>query len=175
MGFLDEAATGAKIITAFDLSNGTDQVKDLVENFKNDVFSVDFLGTVLLSTTLPVEVSESEIDRLASAGADFIILGEGVHAPSSALPTSEAAIGPLSGPFLVIDGCINAVYKLEVDRYRTFTFGAYPVEDGKFAAFDRVTTEIGDSWIPVPSRLYSAPGPLSGLRMAVKGESGHRS
>lgn len=64
------------------------------------------------------------------------------------------------------------MYKLEVDRYRTFVSGIYTKGDG-YEVLGRVTTEFGDPWVPVPSRLYTlySGKPLAGQRMGVKGES----
>lgn len=111
-----------------------------------------------------------------SKGAKTIILKGKLTSASSnpAVKYTEATGAPPPGPYLAVKGpegiALHPVYGLQVDRYRTTTAGVYEKGDG-YEAFGRVTTEFGDNYVPIPSRLYTAYSglPLAGQRMMIKG------
>lgn len=144
---------------------------------KDEVYTDFFLSTVILHSASPVDVPSDTVDFLLSKGAQTIVLKGQLSSSSSnpAVKYTKATGVPAPGPYIVVKGAdgvsLYPVYRLQVDIYRTFTAGVYLKGDAH-EAFSRVTTEFGDPYIPIPSRLYTAYSglPLAGQRMAVKGE-----
>lgn len=177
--------TGPLPITAITLdtsSASAEGVKALLEGYlsNDDVLTEDFLSTLLMvSSGGSLSLSPDVTSYLTSKGVKTIILGGGISVETTSGPSVKYADSPsakdIAGPYIAMtEGSTTTlypVYKLEVDRYRTFVHGVYPL-NGSFATFDKVTSEFGDPYIPIPSRLYSddSDGPLAGQRMAIKGE-----
>lgn len=150
----------------------------------DDVWSKEFLAAVYMNCIGEGCVISDEVaGHLAEAGTKALILDSSVTSSSTTLSTYAASASStasnLVGPYLASMNSttlsLYPAYRLYHDRLRTFVFGAYPKADGSgdYMAFDRVTTEFGDPWIPVPSRLYSngEEGILAGQRIAIKGTS----
>jgi hypothetical protein len=150
---------------------------------KDDVFASEYLDVVFVyALDGSPTIKNDALTYLLSQGTKTLVTSNNVHVEGSLEGLDIVVVEQTSdcpeGPFVVTlnetAAAFHPVYKLEHDRHRTFVFGAYPLGDGSgdFMAFDRVTTEFGDPWIPVPSRLYSTGNDtLTGERIAIKGES----
>ncbi|KAI9637823.1 amidase signature domain-containing protein [Dioszegia hungarica] len=142
---------------------------------KDDVYTASFLSTVILHSPTSLSIPADTISYLLGKGAETIILKGKLStaSSSSAVKYTSTTGAPAPGPYLAVKAeagiSLYPVYKLEVDPYRTFTAGVYARGDGH-EALGRVTTESGDPWVPVPSRLYTlySGKPLAGQRLAVK-------
>ena len=182
----DSPATALTPAAAFKIYSdvNADDMRGILDAYysNDDVFAADYLKVVFVYALDGGQtISNDALSYLAGLGMTTLITSDNVHVDGSLdgvdIAVVQASTDCPEGPFVVsLNGTFASLYptyKLEHDRYRTFVFGAYPVGDGSgnFMAFDRVTTEFGDPWIPIPSRMYSTgDATLTGERIAVKGE-----
>ncbi|RAK99367.1 amidase family protein [Aspergillus ibericus CBS 121593] len=145
----------------------------------DDVFSVDFLGQIYISSPLPkVTLDTSSLNYLESMGVRHLYLDSTVfnHIPNHAIPVRSNDHHMPSGPYtaLVSDKSISFfnTYRLYEDNYRNFITGAYPSNDGmdSFNPLPAMRSRVWAPLIPVPSRIYSwnDSRPLAGKRVAIK-------
>jgi hypothetical protein len=143
----------------------------------DDVYSDYFFHTIILHSASPTPIPSETIDYLFLQGAQSIILCGDITTSVSHLSLFTTATKVVSspGPYLAVQSSdqitLHPIYRLEVDRYRTFVSGIYPSGDN-YEVLGRVSKKFGDVLVPIPSRLYTlySGKPLAGLRMAVKGE-----
>ena len=162
----------------FDLNTSAtvDTISSILEDYlKDDVYTDAFLATAILHSASVVDVPIATVDFLRSKGAQTIVLkGKLTSTGNAGVKFTEADGAPAPGPYLALKvetGIeLYPVYRLTVDRYRTFVAGVYAKGDG-FEVLGKVTSQFGDPIIPVPSRLYriNSDAPLAGHRIAVKG------
>lgn len=177
---LPDSTPSPAVVISLGSSTSVSTISAILDEYslKDDVYSTAFLSTVILHSPSPVTIPAETTDYLLSKGAKTIILKGKLTAvsSSSAIKYTSASGAPAPRPYLAVKGesgiSLYPVYRLEVDRFRTFVSGVYAKGDG-YEVLGRVTTEFGDPWVPVPSRLYTmySGKPLAGQRIAVKGES----
>lgn len=176
-------------MTVVTLSNTTISSADIVSRLESyvaedDVLTSSFFGTIILTSLSPATVKVDSWSALEALGVKHVVIGDGVSAQLPKTSSMAISYGAGSkcltpGPFTAISvgesTSLFPVYRLEHDKFRDFLFGTYQdgSKEGNFIQFDHVTTEFGDPWIPIPSKLYSASSSatLAGKRVGVKGQS----
>ncbi|GIC84287.1 amidase family protein [Aspergillus udagawae] len=147
---------------------------------EDDVFSLDFLYAIYLTSTVSKSRLDSTAEKyLSSLGVSCLLFNatsfESIPSKGHALKDDHATSLP-PGPFtiLVNNGSISFLdtYRLYIDSFRTFITGAYPSNDGidSFATLPAMNPRPGGPLIPVPSRIHSWNDnrPLAGKRVSVK-------
>jgi hypothetical protein len=157
-------------------------LQDLVASYlaADDVFSEDFLGAILISSTAAeATLDPTAITYLESYEASHVFLSgsfQSVNISSSSTITALSGLALPPGPYMVsiTENSISfdVVYLLYVDSYRDFLYGAYDSNDGNgsYVSLPSSLPRFWDPVIPVPSRIYSWADdrPLAGDRVAVK-------
>jgi Asp-tRNA(Asn)/Glu-tRNA(Gln) amidotransferase A subunit family amidase len=142
----------------------------------DDVISEAFLQAVYISSTCDgASLDDSAMSYLNSMGAATVFLSPTCSSTGQITVSGLDELEP--GPYIAsqsVDGTasFSLVYRLYVDRYRTFIFGAYPdvQSPGSYKPFPVNIAAYQDPLIPVPSRLYSLSSdlPFAGLRVSIK-------
>ncbi|KAI3556541.1 hypothetical protein CABS01_03673 [Colletotrichum abscissum] len=131
---------------------------------EDDVFSEDFLETIILSSNCSSRLDDAATAFVVSIGSQVLML-----------PVSSQFESPMPPPgpfFLESDGktvTLSKVFRLYTDTYSDFVHGIYE-SNGSYKILSLTDADWGYPLIPVPSRLYTAAdsGPLSGTRIGVK-------
>ncbi|EXF81473.1 hypothetical protein CFIO01_07716 [Colletotrichum fioriniae PJ7] len=131
---------------------------------EDDVFSEDFLETIILSSNCSSRLDDAATAFVASVGSQVLMLPA-----SSQLGSPMPPPGPL---FLESDGrtvTLSKVSRLYTDTHSDFVHGIYE-SNGTYKVLGLTDADWGYPLIPVPSRLYSGAnsGPLAGKRIGVK-------
>ncbi|KAG7079993.1 hypothetical protein JMJ78_0007096 [Colletotrichum scovillei] len=131
---------------------------------EDDVFSKDFLETIILSSNCSSRLDDAATAFVASIGSQVLMLPA-----SSQLESPMPPPGPI---FLESDGktiTLSKVFRLYTDTYSDFVHGIYE-SNGSYEVLGLTDADWGYPLIPVPSRLYSGAGsgPLAGKRIGVK-------
>jgi hypothetical protein len=146
----------------------------------DDVFSEDFLATVLISSSVP----DATLDASALTYLSSYDIGQIYVSGMTPLNTTSGQVAaatfasspPPPGPYLatVVNGQLElaTILLLYRDSYRDFLYGTYDANDGQNThnSVEAFSTRFWDPMIPVPSRIYSwgDDRPLAGERVAVK-------
>ncbi|KAK1658884.1 amidase signature domain-containing protein [Colletotrichum godetiae] len=130
---------------------------------EDDVFSEDFLETLILSSNCSSKLDEAATAFVASVGSQVLML------PSSQLESSMPPPGPLLLESNGKEVTLSKVFRLYTDTYSDFVHGIYE-SNGTYKVLGLTDTDWGYPLVPVPSRLYSEadPRPLAGARIGVK-------
>lgn len=172
----------ATVITTNSTDISPEVLKSLIEQYEtiDDVWSSDFLNTVIIVAPPSSSLQADSLTWLAGEGTKYLLPATGVQVPHAScggpLPLPQQDIDLLAGPYLLQPGedgavTVHQVYRLYGDETMSFYQGVVSIPGSVSYAgidvYDPKTTEI---FIPVPSRLYSLADtrPLAGLRFAVK-------
>lgn len=139
----------------------------------DDVVSESFLQALYISSSCDASASmdSTVLDHLRSTGTKLVLTGSKIACDGASVVDGLDDLEP--GPYIasIKDNIarFSMVYRLYVDRYRTFVFGAYE-SAGSFKPFPVSIAKYQDPLIPVPSRIYSwSDGrPFAGFRIAIK-------
>ncbi|PPQ70384.1 hypothetical protein CVT26_013849 [Gymnopilus dilepis] len=189
-----EAPTGQLLspATSVWIRGSSTSLTEQVEAYReaeDDVWNVGFLETLFVFNhgASTVEVDEETHAWLRSLKVKRLFLSGSINIPAhGSIPTYRLTDAPSipAGPFVVSitnaseEMSLHNVYRLYVDEYDAFVFGAIPdLVNGGWLPTNLTTSEedgFSNQIIPVPSRLSSlfspdAPSkPLAGLRFALK-------
>lgn len=139
----------------------------------DDVISESFLQALYISSSCdgPASMDSAVLDHLTSTGTKLILISSKISCNGASVVEGLENLEP--GPYIasITDevASFSMVYRLYVDRYRTFVFGAYE-SAGSFKPFPVNVAKYQDPLIPVPSRIYSWSDdrPFAGFRIAIK-------
>lgn len=172
-------------ITVLSVNESTitgDTISTTLESYKDsdDVFTEDFLQGIILTSTSPSAKLDISAEKyLNNLDLDLLIVDRKISSGKTLRRSSQSndLLSKLApGPYLANVGkegsmSITSVYRLYVDTYRDFLYGAYAEnQTGTYTAVDVSYPAFGYPAIPVPSRLYSLhdPRPFAGYRVAIK-------
>lgn len=189
-GAFHRAASNSLVPTTVIATNETLVTRNVLQNVLasygegDDVWSVDFLEALYISTPQSAVLDASAMEYLASMELKHLMLGQSLSVDHAKRQNHLDFITLGSGVDLTLppgpyaasissDGVSFATaYRLYRDEYRDFLFGAYESNDG-VGNYNPVGVFLPRSWepfIPVPSRIYSwgDDRPLAGERVAIK-------
>lgn len=163
------------VIRTNECSITTDTIDELIAKYLegDDVMSETFLQALYISSGCdgPATMDSAVPDHLTSTGTKLVLISSKIACNGASVVEGLDTLEP--GPYIAntLDNVasFSMVYRLYVDRYRTFVFGAYE-SAGSFNPFPVNVAKYQDPLIPVPSRIYSwSDGrPFAGFRIAVK-------
>ncbi|KAL7901886.1 amidase signature domain-containing protein [Trichoderma sp. SZMC 28014] len=163
----DIVAEACTMLTIGSQFPSTAELRDILDDFraKDDVWSRDFIGSIIVQTTdVDRELTGEEIKILRSLGAsDIRLFPNGVL--DAQLP---------QGPYFLHHGQLHQAYRLYPDTAGAFIVSTVPDDGDGFRSLD--ASAYGEQFpsaltVAVPSRLYynkSTENPYAGLRIAVK-------
>ncbi|KAK1622690.1 amidase signature domain-containing protein [Colletotrichum phormii] len=131
---------------------------------EDDVFSEDFLETLILSSNCSSRLDGAAAAFVASVGSQVLMLPA-----SSQLELSMPPPGPLLLESNGKEVTLFKVFRLYTDTYSDFVHGIYE-SNGTYKVLSLADADWGYPLVPVPSRLYSEADPrsLAGARIGVK-------
>ena len=159
----------------------------LNEFFIDDVWNRSFLKSVILcyDGQTPATIDDQANTWLRNQGVTTLFLSGSIEWPArEVVPTYKLSVKVDVGPIVIVHQDIGEetqlafhnVYRLYIDEYESFLFGAIPnLINGGWILTNFITTvsddEVASQLIPVPSRLNSFPTPhfpFAGMRFGLK-------
>ncbi|KAF8958501.1 amidase signature domain-containing protein [Flammula alnicola] len=150
----------------------------------DDVWTEGFMGCLVISYEgkNPTSFGSTTFDWLRSQGVSRVFISGSFHRPANEIIPIYSMVGTVRpGPFVIShlgDGTIGLafqnVYRLYLDEYEAFLFGAIPdFVNGGWILTNITHTRDDESYsqfIPVPSRLTISNMhlPLAGTRFGLK-------
>lgn len=163
------------VIKTAECSITTEIIDELIGRYlkDDDVISESFLQALYISTSCngPASMDSAVLDHLTSTGTQLVLTSSKISCNGASVVDGLDNLEP--GPYIasILDNfaSFSMVYRLYVDRYRTFVFGTYE-SAGSFKPFPVNIAKYQDPLIPVPSRIYSWSDdrPFAGFRIAIK-------
>ena len=146
------------IIKTDECSITTDIIDELIDRYlkDDDVISESFLQALYISSSCdgPASMDSAVLDHLTSAGTKSVLTSSKISCNGASMVDGLDNLepGPYIASILENVASFSMVYRLYVDRYRTFVFGAYE-SAGSFKPFPVNIAKYQDPLIPVPSRI----------------------
>ena len=153
----------------------------------DDVWNRSFLKSVILcyDGQTPATIDDQANIWLRNQGVTTLFLSGSIEWPArEAVPTYKLSAKVNVGPVVIFHQDIGQetqlafhnVYRLYIDEYESFLFGAIPnLVNGGWILTNFITTvsddEVASQLIPVPSRLNNLPTshfPFAGMRFGLK-------
>jgi hypothetical protein len=163
------------VVKTHECSITTEVIDELIGKYleDDDVISESFLQALYISSGCdgPASMDSAVLDHLTSTGTKLVLTSSKIACDGASVVEGLDKLEP--GPYIasIVDkvASFSMVYRLYVDRYRTFVFGAYE-SAGIFKPFPVNIAKYQDPLIPVPSRIYSWSDnrPFAGFRIAIK-------
>jgi hypothetical protein len=174
-GFSGDGTVPFTIIKTDECSITAEIIDGLIGSYleHDDVISESFLQALYISSGCdgPASMENAVLDHLTSTGTKLVLTSPKIACNGA--PVVEGLDNLEPGPYIakILDNVasFSMVYRLYIDRYRTFIFGAYE-SAGSFKPFPVNIAKYQDPLIPVPSRIYSWSDdrPFAGFRVAIK-------
>ncbi|KAH8129887.1 amidase signature domain-containing protein [Trichoderma asperelloides] len=163
----DMVAEACTILTIDGQFPNASELQATLDDFstKDDVWSRDFIGTMIVQTTeIDRKLTGNDKDMLRSLGASDVRLFYN-GAAEAQLP---------QGPYFLHYGQLYQAYRLYPDTADAFIVATVPDDSDSFRSLD--ASAYGEQYpsvltVAVPSRLYYAKSkakPYAGLRIAIK-------
>ncbi|KAM4060528.1 amidase [Hirsutella rhossiliensis] len=163
----DQIAEPCTVLTIGRQLLGVKELQATIHDFKarDDVWSPDFLGTIVVQITESQgALGKDDENALRSLGASSL----------NSFHSSAGKAQLAQGPYFLHHGRLHQAYRLYPDTAGAFMVSTVPAGDNGFRSLD--ASAYGEQFpsaltVAVPSRLYLAKTkekPYAGLRVAVK-------